>query len=467
MDLGYNAKLPASFRDITLRYPDATGLQTVAERITETTRIPVELHPDVLRMVASGAAASTGVVGVGAAATAGPSSSQPQMRIPMDFRGNLADFLDLLCARQGLGWQYNNGTISISRYVTRIFQLAATPGTVRYATTVSKGSNASTGSSGSASAQATGAFASTSETGLTADKLSAIDSIKTAITAMLTPNQGKVTVSDATGTVVVTDTRMVVDQVSRLIAYENDLMTRQVSVQVDIITLQVDDTTELGLDANVIYKALSGRWGLSLGAAGTLITAAAGNMTYGVTSGSLNTSNIVLKALDGYGQIVQKTSTTLITTNRTPMPVAQFATRGYLASTMPAGGGGTAAGTGVPGLTPGSVTTGLFVSALPTILDNNSLLLRLSVDSSALQSIDSTSTGSGSTFQQIQYPNVTGYKSDHHVTMRSGDALVLVGLNTDGINGQVKTAILSGSMRNTRNQNIQVIVVTPRIQSGV
>ena len=95
------------------------------------------------------------------------------------------------------------------------------------------------------------------------------------------------------------------------------------------------------------------------------------------------------------------------------------------------------------------------------------MLMRLSIDSSNLLSIDSTGTGTGPTFQQIQYPNITGYKSDHNVTMRSGDSLVLVGLNSDQTNGANQIGILSGGLNNKRAQTIQVVVVTPRIQSGI
>lgn len=169
----------------------------------------------------------------------------------------------------------------------------------------------------------------------------------------------------------------------------------------------------------------------------------------------------------GVGKVLSKTATTLVTTHRVPVPLARFATKGYLASTTPGSGGAVASGTGVPGLAPGSVTTGLFLSALPTVLDNSALLLRLSIDSSTLEGIDSQSTGSGATFQQIQLPNVTGYKSDHNITMREGQTLVLVGLSNDTTSGQSQAGLLGGSLLNKKAQQMQVILVTPRIHSGI
>lgn len=455
VELGYKATLPAAFRDVTLRYPDTTSLRVVAERITQVTRMPVSVSADAAPLSTSAQAIPVGG-GIGNSV------------IPMDFSGHLADYLDQVCARLGLGWSYNNGTIDISRQVTRTFQLAASPGTVSFGSRVTKGSSSSTGSSGgSSSASTTGSFSGTSDTGVDAKLLSAWESTKAAITAMLTPSQGKLAMNETTGTVVVTDTRAVLDQVARLIDHENNLLTRQVTLQVQMFTLQLDDQTQLGIDANPVLKALSGQMSLAASTVGSLTSASAGGLTYSILSGRATGTTVNARALDGVGRVLSNTSTTLVTTHRVPVPLAQFATKGYLASTSPASGGAVSAGTGVPGLTPGSVTTGLFLSALPTILDNSSLLLRLSIDSSTLQGIDSQATGSGATFQQIQTPSVTGYKSDHNITLREGQTLVLVGLSNDSLTGQNQMGLLGGSLLNKKVQQMQIILVTPRVHAGV
>jgi type IVB pilus formation R64 PilN family outer membrane protein len=466
IELGYKAKLPNTFRDVTLRFPDALGIRQMAERITDTTRVPVDISQDVFINVTS---ASNPSSGANQNTSVQPSSNTNAGNVPiqMDFRGNLADFLDIVCARLGLGWTYVGGTINISKYVTKSFQLAASPGSVAYGTKVAKGSSASTGSTGGTNSASSGSFSGTSETSVDVKALSPLDSLLTSIRGMLTPTIGKATVNEATGTIVVTDSRMVVDQVGKLIEHENNMLTRQMALQIEMITLQVNDSTQFSVDANVIYNTLSGKSSSSFNSGSSLTSADAGSYSYNVMTGRGAGSTINVKALNGIGRVVSNVTTTLITTNRVPVPLANFATKGYLASTTPGTGGGTAGGTGVPGLTPGSVTTGLFLSALPTILDNNSMLMRLSIDSSNLLSIDSTGTGTGPTFQQIQYPNITGYKSDHNVTMRSGDSLVLVGLNSDQTNGANQIGILSGGLNNKRAQTIQVVVVTPRIQSGI
>lgn len=465
VELGANSRLPPIFRDVVLRYPAANSIQTVAARITEVTRIPVDIHPDVLAYFAPSLRSASATP-----AAVGATPSVPTVLIEMDFRGNLGDFLDVLSARYGMGWEYINGTINITRLVTRMFQVKASPGSTETSSKITKGSASSAGVTGSAAGgQTTGSFSGSSETSVSSNKISTTDSLQSAIKGMLTPVLGKVTINEATGTIIVTDTRMVVDQVGKLVEYENQIMGRQLSLQVDVITLQIDDKSQFGFDANLIYKSLGNAWGASLNAASTLTTAAAGNLSYNILPGT-NTnyggSSLVLKALNGYGKVVRTESVTLNGRNRTPMPLAEFDSRGYLASTSPASGGGTSAGTGVPGLTPGNVTSGLFLSALPTILDNNSVILRMSMDSSTLLSIDSISTGTGPTLQQIQLPNTKGRKTDHEVTLRGGDALVLVNLSTDATMGNNNTGLLSNSLNNSKSRSVELIVVTPRIQSS-
>lgn len=465
VELGYNNTLPASFRDVILRYPDAASLREVAERITETTGIPVDIGADVLAN-----SAATPSAGASTVNSRTPTVQTAVDGIRMDFRGNLGNFLDALGARYGFGWQYVNNTINFSRLVTKAFQIHASPGTAEFNTRVSKGSSTSTGSTGGAGgAQSTGSFAGTSDTSVRAAGISASDSIQKAITSMLSP-QGRVVMNDATGSVIITDTRMVVDQIGKLIDHENLLLTRQVSLQVDLVTVQINDASQFGFDANLIYNSLGNEWGATVTGATAVTTSASSSLTYNVLSGTnsrYNGSSLVLKALNSYGRVVQNTSIPLVATNRQPMPIAQFATKGYLAATTPANGGATTAGTGVPGLTPGSITTGLFLSVLPTILDNNSLLLRMSMDQSTLLPFETIGTGSGATAQQIQIPNVTGYKSDHNVSLKSGDTLVLVGIVNDGVNGQTNVGLLNNSLNNQRTQTVQVLLITPRVQAGI
>jgi Flp pilus assembly secretin CpaC len=160
-------------------------------------------------------------------------------------------------------------------------------------------------------------------------------------------------------------------------------------------------------------------------------------------------------------------TSTVLTTNRVPVMTGDFATRGFLASTTPAAGGATAGGAGVPGLTPGSVTTGSFMRVLPTIKENNTVLLNLSVDVSDLLGFGSATTGSGSTLQQIQWANTSGTKTLSNLQLNQGESMVLAGIGTDAVNANRNAGVAGASSTATKNKTMFLVIVTPRILKGM
>ena len=72
--------------DVTLRYPDAVGIRQVASRITDVTRMPVDVSQDVFQQLAAPAATAGGGNGTQAQSGGVPARSGPgDMLIPMDF----------------------------------------------------------------------------------------------------------------------------------------------------------------------------------------------------------------------------------------------------------------------------------------------------------------------------------------------------------------------------------------------
>src|SRR5690606_4338101 len=106
------------------------------------------------------------------------------------------------------------------------------------------------------------------------------------------------------------------------------------------------------------------------------------------------------------GNVVSTNTTMAMTTNRQPVPVTLTDQIGYLASTTPAAAvaGGTG---GLPGLSPGTVTTGYILNLLPTILDNGNVLMHIAMDMSQLRALETVTSGSGDNQQSLQTPNVS------------------------------------------------------------
>lgn len=482
--LAYDATLPAIFSDVTLAFPGRTNLATVGERITEVTKLPVRLRPDVFitakSLVRSGLSQNQNGPQVGPQPIINPAMPQmprPQatngagiaaqtfddfdVRLPMDYSGSLSGYLDLICARLGINWEYKDGTIILYRMVTKVFTVKVNPGSVDFASGLAKG-----GGDGSK-----GSFSSSSSTSMKGE-YNVWTSIESAVKGMLSP-LGTSTVDQAGGLLVITDTKEVVDNVRHYIEVENSTLTRQVNISVRVVRVAITDSTESGFDLNLIYKKLAAgatNWTFGMAAPSTLASGTAGSLDLNILKpGSrFEGSDILVKALNQFGTVLSDDTTTANTTNRVPVPVGKFTTTTYLAETKPASGGGTSgSGSGVPGLTPGTVTTGFFLNVLPTAFENNSVLLRVSLDQSVLTRLNSISTGSGETLQQIQTPEVDGTKSDHSVGLKDGESIVLMGISRDGTNTDRRTSVSGFSATGKRMREMQLIVLTPKVSSGI
>lgn len=482
--LAYDATLPAIFSDVTFAFPGRTNLATVGERITEVTKLPVRLRPDVFITAKSLVRAGLGQSqtnnpagpspiinpamppmprqqGVNGAGIAAQTFDDFDVRLPMDYSGSLSGYLDRICARLGINWEYKDGTIILYRMVTKVFTVKANPGAVDFASGLTKG-----GGDGSK-----GSFSSSSSTSMKGE-YNVWVSIESAVKGMLSP-LGTSTVDQAGGLLVITDTKEVVDNVSHYIEVENSTLTRQINISVRVVRVAITDSTESGFDLNMIYKKLAAgatNWTFGMTAPSTLTSGTAGALDLNILKpGSrFEGSDVLVKALNQFGTVLSDDTTTANTTNRVPVPVGKFSTTTYLAETKPASGGGTSgSGSGVPGLTPGTVTTGFFLNVLPTAFENNSVLLRVSLDQSVLTKLESISTGAGETLQKIQTPEVDGTKSDHSVGLKDGESIVLMGISRDGSNTDRRTSVSGYSATGSRLREMQLIVLTPKVSSGI
>lgn len=298
------------------------------------------------------------------------------------------------------------------------------------------------------------------------------DSVK----QILSPN-GKYSLNQATGTLVVTDVKEVVDRVGKYIQHENAVMTRQIEVKVEVLTVNLDDSKQYGIDWNLVYSKLTDLvpdWSMTFSSPATLVESTAAGFGLQILSpvdsngltDRLNGSSALIQALSSIGDVSVVTSMNAVTLNRQPVPIAVTNQTGYLASTTPAAS--TTGGTGgVPGLTPGTVTTGFIFNLLPVVTDDNRIMLRFSMDLSDLKKIGTVSIGSGQTLQSIQTPEVSSAQLMQGATLSPGETLVLSGF--ERVNNGAEKALLSekasiglgGSYKGTKTRQTTVVLLTP------
>lgn len=100
---------------------------------------------------------------------------------------------------------------------------------------------------------------------------------------------------------------------------------------------------------------------------------------------------------------------------------------------------------------------------LPTIRDNNTVLLSMSVDISDLLGMGSAATGAGATLQQIQWANTSGTKTISNLLLGQEESMVMVGIGGDTTNSKSSNSLTGASATGSTNRTMFVVVVTPRI----
>lgn len=481
--LSQDVTLPAMFRmPVTMNYPGRFNLRTIAEKITKTTGVPVTLKPDVFMPISAfvggaqgGAAAAT--PGAGRAGEGEVTNTSDDMELNfVDVQ--LKDVINQVNSRFGVNATYtDNEGLTFSRFVTRTINVKANPGNSTLTASLGKGGS-SGGSAGGAGGGGGAAFTSDGKVSMESN-FSVWTAIEGALNTIKSP-PGKFIINQATGSVTITDTKEIVEIAQRYIEGENSIMTRQVAVRVELLSVTSNDNKELGVNWNGVFTKLSGlipQWNINLVTPGSLNSAMVGGLGMSILAppregnslSMLNGTEAMLNALQGYARITNRQSFAAMTLNRQPAPIAKTIQETYLARTTPGGNAGQGSST-LPGLEPGQVTTGFMSNILPTVLDNDTVMLQFSIDSSQLERLDSISTGSGETLQRIQTPKVGAVQTVQRVALRSGGTLVLTGFDREVMQydqrGLTQHVGLGGSYNGSKVRETYVILVTPIIVDG-
>jgi type IVB pilus formation R64 PilN family outer membrane protein len=379
------------------------------------------------------------------------------------YNGKLSGFLDLIAARYNISWEWDGAGVRFFKTKSKTYRITALPGNTSLKSkigTQSSGSGASNGSSSGAAANTN----AEQEAGTEFSGLSVWTGIEDSIKTMLTAD-GKITVTPSTGTITVTDVPAVLNRVSTFVDDQNKALARQVVINVKVLSVDLSDSDEYGINWNAVYQNVNRNLGFSLSNIAQP-TVGATNMTLSVLSGTnWDGTTAMIDALSKQGKVSQVTSASLVTLNNQPAPIQVARQTAYLASSQTTLG---TAGTGnTTTLQPGKITTGFSMNMIPHILDNNKLMLQYSGDISSLIRIGQVSSG-GST---IQTPEVDTRNFLQRVIMNGGETLVVTGFeqfnlsgNTQGV-GSADNLALGGQVMTKKGKNVLVVLIQP-VMSG-
>lgn len=362
------------------------------------------------------------------------SGNQHYGSMRVHWNGSVKGLLNYVASRAGVFWRYDAKSDSIRFYLTetRVYHISALSGQSTFNSSVSNASTGGISSSSSGGSSSGGGQGGTSQTVGNSATVNiykdVVGNVKT-ILAQLSSSNSVVkiptSVSDnpGTGTVTVTATPPVLNQVAQYIAQINQGLTKQVLINVHVYQVELDNTANYGLNLTAAFKS-SGAYsasGQGPGIPGVLSTSATpGNLAINVLTGKFAKSAALVQALSTQGKVSLVTSASVLALNGQPAPIQVAQQQGYLASASLAQSANVGTTTS---LTPGTITTGFSANFMPLILQNQNVLLQYSVNLSSLLGLQTVKSGGA----EIQTPNVSVQAFLQRALLKNQQTLVLTG----------------------------------------
>ncbi|OCQ53410.1 Outer membrane lipoprotein BfpB precursor [Photorhabdus australis subsp. thailandensis] len=447
---------------LTLEEAEPMTLNQFAEKIKRICGVPVLISADARLMVYPGSASDEKgsgrevVVVNSNTQSASERGESEEMKINVNWHGSLAGLLDSVVLSVGLHWKVHNGAVHIFKTETRVFQIYALPGTDALSASVTATTSATFGG-GSLGGEDSGNSGS-SQTLATSLTRSVMDEIKKTVSNMLTPGEGKLTLSMATASLVVTDSPEVLDRIKDYIDQQNKLLTTQVVLNVKILNLMFDRSDQYGVDWSLAYKSAH------IGVGGEGSSAIDGNgisTNIHILKGPFSDSTLLIKALSDQGKVSIVTQPSVTTLNLQAVPMQVATQTGYVSSISNTST--PQVGTSV-GIEPATVTTGFNMLMLPYAMADKQILLQYNISLSDLKRLEKfgeKETG------QVQLPTVDLRAFSQKVRLHSGETLVLSGFeqqsdtsDRSGL-GSPDNQFLGGGREGKRNHNVIVVMITP------
>ncbi|MEW9889515.1 MAG: PilN family type IVB pilus formation outer membrane protein [Candidatus Symbiodolus clandestinus] len=383
------------------------------------------------------------------------------------WQGKLEGLLDVVSSSLGLSWRYSEGEISLYYLDTRTFHIFAILSETEMRSVVLSGLDA--GLSGDSEGKGGGGKGQgqSSQSTSVSLKTAVVQDICKSIESMLTPGTGRVSPSMATGTITVTDTPEVLGRIQCYVDAENRSITKQVLLNVKVITLALDDSSQFDINWNLVYQTGNQLKASINGAKSALEKDSAAHAEINILDNPNDPTNkfkgsaLLLDALAKQGKVAMITSPSVTTLNLQPVPVQVATQESYLARIERSD---TANVGSSVSLTPGTITSGFNMNLLPFVMPDNQLLLQYSINLSQFLGYQKFTTENK---DMIQLPKIDNRIFSQKVRLRSGQTLVLSGFeksrnsaNRSGT-GAPNNWLLGGGVSSEQKREIIVIMITP------
>jgi type IVB pilus formation R64 PilN family outer membrane protein len=445
--------LPASLAElrVTIRRSEPIGLEPFTDALSHVAQ-GLSIHVD--GPVRSSSATTAGARGVSppstgvrtvpgqVAAPAVPPSatgtSGDTLETPAftpDFRDTpLPSVLDAACARFDCDWSYDGRSITLSRLITRVFEVRADPSIKQITSEVSGatpslaqsgasggGSSGSSGSQGGGESGG-GGGSSNQQTSVRID-LDVWKEISDTLGALV-PSPGHFVAQRAAGVVTVVAPPATMRRVTSYFEELNRSLASRIAVEITAIYINTDRGDDFGMSLNALYR--DAKSGLTYGLADVVPafngTIGSANFAVSNPTSEANGTTAVIKALATNNKLADVQTGSIITQNGVPSSLKLTTNTDILRSiqfsTVAQAGSATTAAQAT------TVPTGFSLQILPRIVGNSDISLIANVENSAISSETKQSVGPGSSIDLL---TTTERNFSINVIVGSGEQIASLG----------------------------------------
>ncbi|CAI8161654.1 MAG: Outer membrane lipoprotein BfpB [Pseudidiomarina mangrovi] len=386
-----------------------------------------------------------------------------QQPIQLAYQGDLGGLLQHIQALYGWHVTIDEQQVSWSKFRTAEFDVAFIAGNTNFFMGNSDTQQGMTGNQSGQTSSQLSDMRSEQYLNFSSKELSVWDDLERAL-GLLLSEHGSMSINQSSSSVLVRDLPEQVAAVEHYLQQQNERLTRQVAIDVQIIEVTFNDTQQFAVDWQALMRTAGGEGVLGLSSNYlTTAGAVAGQLSWQQLSGKAQGSELFLQALAEQGLVQTNNQPRLLSLNNQIAKIVLEDNATYLA----AAGSTSTANVGTSEmLQPGVVTTGFELYVLPSIRAGE-VILQLSTELSDLQRIDEVRSGD----QLIQTPHTTRKKFFMKALIADGETLLLSGLRNqrEQRNQQQSwwSLALGGNDDNQQRRSETLVLLTPRIMARV
>jgi type IVB pilus formation R64 PilN family outer membrane protein len=461
-------ELPAVFKKRVTLLRDIDGMQGLVERISTLSGLPVQ-YARTAGGTPSAAAGPAGPMMIpsmprpGSPVTATQEGATNPSTFTLNYDGTLEGLCNFLTTKYGYYYRVKDNVIQFYETDTRIFDMVPLPGGSSVASSVGldSASEGGVGSGGGASQKTSSTAKSKVQADSTFEFWSKLDA---SLKPMLT-DKAIVASFPATGMVSVTDTPEALDRVGPFLEAQNRFLSRQVAINVRIVSVENNDGDNYGINWDAVRSTLADKYNLRLKT--NVDLGGTPSMTVDFSSGKFTGTQAVIGALSEKHVVHAITSASATGKNNHTIPVSVGTQRGFLEKITTTTDAVTGAKTYT--LEPGAVRFGTTMTFTPKINADNTVELQFGLD---MTNMIGDFRSFGPEGNQIQFADLDSKTFLQTASLRSGETLILAGYEDSkgssdraGV-GSADAPVFGGQIKGNARKQTMVIMIQPVVMDA-